>query len=175
MLSLLLLRHAKSSWDDTDLEDHDRQLTKRGTKAALRVGRYIAENNLIPDVIVSSDAIRTRATLTLVLKAIAPDLPPPTVITNDLYLAAPETILEVVVREAGVAKRIMVIGHNPGVHALALSLPASGRRSDLTALAMKFPTAALAEISFDMQIWGDVRPASGHLQRFVVPRSLSDA
>lgn len=193
----MLLRHAKSSWADATLDDHARQLAKRGTKAALAMGHYMADEGLIPEVVLCSDAIRTRATLTLILKAwqshgkravaavsaasstsatkaASAALPlPRAIITNALYLAAPEAILDVIADQAGSAARVLVIGHNPGLHALALSLPSNGRRADLASLAMKFPTAALAEITFERADWSDLRPASGHLRRFIVPRALT--
>jgi len=174
MLSLTLLRHAKSSWDDPDLDDHERQLTKRGTKAATRIGRYIAEAGagLAPDLILCSDAIRARATLALVLAELnAPA--PPTVISPELYLATPDTILDVITSNAGDACSILVVGHNPGLHALALSLPANGERDWIANIAIKFPTAALAHIIFDAESWADVGPATGRLERFVTPSSLA--
>ena len=171
MPRLTLLRHAKSSWDVPDLSDHERQLTKRGTKAAKRIARYITENDLIPDLILCSDAIRTRATLALILACF--DRPAPhTIVTEELYLAAPDDILRIIKRETGDARHVMVIGHNPGLHALALSLPGTGPVEALTQLAMKFPTAALAHISFDISDWAAVGPATGTLEHYVMPRSL---
>jgi phosphohistidine phosphatase len=172
MLTLILLRHAKSSWIDPDLGDHERQLTKRGAKAAGRMGRYIAENNLTPDLILCSDAIRTRATLALVLQAFGSPQPQ-TIIAEDLYLASPGTILTTIASQAGDARSIMVIGHNPGMHALALSLPAHGEKSDFAELAIKYPTAGLVEIAFDIEAWDALQPATGVLKRFIVPRSLA--
>lgn len=172
MLRLTLLRHAKSSWDEPDLDDHERQLNKRGTKAAARIGRYICENDLLPDLILSSDAIRARATLALVLSALAPPAPD-TRILPELYLAAPTTILGTVQAQADGARHILVIGHNPGLHALALSLPMSGERVDLAQLAMKYPTAALAHYSIDVADWSHVAPATARLERYIVPRALA--
>lgn len=171
MLRLSLLRHAKSSGDDPELDDHERQLTKRGTKAASRIGRYIAKHSLKPDLILCSGAIRTRATLALVIAAL--DQPPPaTVITERLYLAGPDHILGIIAEEAGQTPHVMVIGHNPGMHALALSLPAKAKQADLRRLALKYPTAALAHIVFDAESWAGIRPATGHLKCFVMPREL---
>ena len=172
MLALTLLRHAKSSWDDPDLADHERRLSKRGTKAAKRIGRYIAQAELAPDLIICSDAIRARATLALVLDQLEPP-PPSVIITGDLYLAAPETILQTLRNSAGDARHVMVIGHNPGLHALALSLPMRSNGDSLADIAMKFPTAALAHLIFDQTDWADVGPATGHLARYVTPRSLA--
>jgi len=173
MLKLSLLRHAKSGWDDPDLSDHERPLNSRGTKAATRMGRYIAEHDLCPELILCSDAIRTRATLTLILASLSPSIPH-TIITEALYLAAPDTIFKAIKKHAGDTAHVMVIGHNPGVHALALSLPASGEQSDIESLSLKFPTAALAHIHFNCDSWQDIAPATGHLDTFVVPRALSE-
>ena len=177
MLRLSLLRHAKSSWDEPDLGDHERQLTKRGTKAACRIARYIADNDLRPDLILCSDAIRTLATLTLLRPALGQPAPR-TVITAGLYLANPSQIMSVMSLETGKAPpgsapHVMVIGHNPGLHALALSLSRGGSKRDLSELAMKYPTAALAHFILDIDDWSDLETATGALDRFITPRSLS--
>jgi len=172
MRTLILLRHAKSRWTDPSVGDHERPLTKRGIKAASRMGRYIADNKLIPDLILCSDAVRTRATLKLVAEAVGEQLPP-TCITEDLYLASPDTILSMIASQPYVRRRIMVIGHNPGLHMLALTLPVNGETGDIADLAIKYPTAALAEISFDTDTWDDIQPATGTLKRFIVPRNLT--
>lgn len=171
MLRLTLLRHAKSSWDDPDLPDHERPLSKRGTRAAARIGRYIAEHHLTPELILCSDAIRARATLSLLLSMLDQPAPPAT-ISADLYLTDPDTILAALCANAGSAKHIMTIGHNPGLHALALSLAASSQANHLAQLAMKFPTAALAHFTFNTAAWADVTPATGTLELYVTPRSL---
>lgn len=172
MLTLILLRHAKSSWVDPGLDDHDRQLTKRGTKAASRMGRYVADNNLTPDLTLCSDATRTRETLAIILQAFDSPMPK-TIITEDLYQATPDTILATITRQAGDARSIMVIGHNPGLHTLALTLPANSATADFTELATKYPTAALVEISFGIKAWDTLQPATGTLKRFIVPGSLT--
>ena len=172
MLTLILLRHAKSGWIDPGLGDHERQLTKRGTKAASLMGRYIADNNLTPNLILCSDATRTRETLVLVLQGLG-SRTLQTVITEDLYLATPDTISATIARQAGGARSIMVIGHNPGLHTLALSLPVNSTTTDFTELAVKYPTAALVEISFNIKAWDAIQPATGTLKRFIVPRSLT--
>lgn len=170
MLTLLLLRHAKSSWDDPELEDFERPLAKRGTRAAHQIGALLADEDLKPDLVLCSGAVRTRATLTLLLPALGQP-PPEIVYDDDLYLAAPAVILESI-RRAGQARRLMVIGHNPGLHALALSLVGDGSRRDISALATKLPTAALAVIDFDCADWSEARPAAGRLKRYVTPRTL---
>lgn len=172
MITLLLFRHAKSDWSSPELEDHERPLTKRGTKAAPLVARHVAKERLKPDLILCSDSVRTRATLALLLPELK-GLPPEVVIEERLYLASAETILDVVRKNAGEGdEKVMVIGHNPGMHALALTLIGDGDKKALKQMAMKFPTAALAVISFDTDDWADVSPARGRLLSFVIPREL---
>ncbi|MGD9784938.1 MAG: histidine phosphatase family protein [Hyphomicrobiaceae bacterium] len=175
MLNLLLLRHAKSTWDDPTLDDFDRPLNKRGTKAASRIGRYLVETGLRPTLVLCSTAVRTRATLTLVMNELG--LPAPHVRYEDsLYLADAETLFDAVRSAPPDAQAamgpIMLVGHNPGMHALALELTGSGARSTLSDLAMQFPTAALAHISFQCDSWRDIAPAAGRIEAFILPRRL---
>ncbi|MFM1814534.1 MAG: hypothetical protein RLZ98_1229 [Pseudomonadota bacterium] len=171
MLTLSLLRHAKSSWDDTDLDDHERPLAKRGTKTAPLVGKFIA--NELPPInrVLCSDAVRTRATLTLVLAELGEPLPDISY-EPDLYLATPATYLRHLARCADADSHVMMVGHNPGMQMLALELTKVGEKKDLAALAQKFPTAALAVIQFDARAWREACRASGQLVRFVTPKEL---
>ncbi len=172
MLTLSLLRHAKSSWDDPALADHDRPLSKRGTKAAPEIAKYLKREELLPNLVLCSGAVRTRATLALILAEIgraAPEIR----YDDSLYLAAPETILQRVKDVEPRYTHLMVIGHNPGVHALALELTGGGERKAVAALATEFPTAALAVLTFDATRWGDIKTASGRLEHFVTPRRLA--
>lgn len=168
MLTLTLLRHAKSNWDDTNLDDFERPLAKRGLKAAPEMGRELAKLSPLPDRVLCSTAVRTRATLALVLAEM--DGPPPEISYEDsLYLALPELMLEDIQSKAGDARHVLVIGHNPGLHGLALALTGEGKRKDIQALAAKFPTAALAHLTFEAENWADVRPGTGTLEAFLTP------
>lgn len=89
-----------------------------------------------------------------------------------LYLASPRTIMLAVSKHDN--RHIMIVGHNPGLHALALELVGDGNRKLLAALAREFPTAALAVLAFDCENWKDVAPATGQLSHFVTPRRLAD-
>ncbi len=171
MPTLLLLRHAKSDWHTPGLDDHDRPLNKRGSKAAPLVGKYLSKEDLKPDLILCSDAVRTRATLTLILPELGPPSPE-TVVDEGLYLASPETILTTIRHHGQDNDKVMVIAHNPGLHALALTLCGDGPKKDLQRLSMKFPTAALAVIDFPGTDWNDAGPYAGTLKAFVVPREL---
>lgn len=181
-LTLLLLRHAKSGWDNPDLDDIERPLAPRGVEAAPRMGAYIAAAGLKPDLVLCSTAERTRQTLSLMLPHLGE--PQPEIdYAPALYLAAASELIERIRTIApppggpgdprsAMPRRVMLVGHNPGMHSAAMTLAGSGRRHDITALASKFPTAALAVLTFDSPRWRDVRPASGHLAAFVTPRTL---
>lgn len=172
MLTLLLLRHGKSSWDDPTLDDFDRPLAKRGTKAAALIGGYIATHGIVPDLVLCSTAVRTRATLTLVLNEIS-DVTPKVFYDDGLYLADAGTLIEKLQAIEGPHNVVMLIGHNPGLHAVALELTGSGRKTALQALAMQFPTAAMAHITFEADSWRKIGSASGQLVDFILPRKLS--
>ena len=170
-LTLLLLRHAKSGWDDPALEDIARPLAPRGIKAAPQIAAYIAASGLVPDLVLCSSAVRTRETLALMLPR-WPRPAPPVRFEDTLYLAAASEIIDRVRAVPDGPRRLMVVGHNPGLHAAAMALAGTGRRQDITALASKFPTAALAVLTFERRLWNDVRPTTGHLDRYVTPHTL---
>jgi len=170
MLTLSLLRHAKSSWVDPAQKDFDRPLAERGREAAPRVGAYMAKEGLEPDVILCSPAVRARQTLDLVLPQLAAQ---PTVEYEDLfYLAAPSVLLARVRRIAAKVEHILIIGHDPGMQGLAVDLAAKGDPELLQAVASKFPTAGLAVITFKTNDWSKVAPGKGHLIQFMTPKRL---
>lgn len=170
MLTLLLLRHAKSSWDDLAGDDHDRVLSERGNRAAPLMGAYLARHGLMPDIVLCSTAARTRATLDLVLPVLEPA--PEVLHERGLYLADAEDLLARLHTLPGRYKRALMIGHNPGLEDLARMLCARGDTASLAALGVKFPTAGLAIITFETTKWQMLSPGSGTLERFITPRSL---
>lgn len=175
MLTLLLLRHAKSSWDNPALADYDRPLAKRGVKAAPRVGAELAALGLHPALILCSGAARARETLSLVLPAIAE--PAPEVIYDDaFYMASPDALLAMLrtlPAGGGAPKSVMVVGHNPGLEELAELLVGDGEAEAQEVMAEKFPTCALAVITFDADNWSDIAPGTGKLTRFITPARLT--
>lgn len=172
MLTLSLLRHAKSSWADPDLDDHDRPLAKRGAKAMPVVAKFMRQEKLRPGIVLCSDAMRTRATLALLLAEMGP--PAPRIVYDEaLYLATPGTILARIADLGEDERHVLVVGHNPGLHALALELIGEGDRKTLSLLAREFPTGALAVLSFTAGSWREVAKASGHLEHFTTPRQLA--
>jgi phosphohistidine phosphatase len=171
MKTLALFRHAKSDWGDAGLGDFDRPLAPRGRKAAPRMGRAIRELGLVPDLILCSEARRARETWNLAGPEIAgkPELR----FRRDLYLAAPRTILRAVQGTAPAVRTVIVIGHSPGMENLALNL--CGPDSDpeqVGALRDKFPTAALAVLTFELDDWTKIGPGVGRLRHFLRPRDL---
>lgn len=183
MLTLTLFRHAKSSWDDPDIEDHERPLAKRGTLDAPRMARWLADwsadNGRPIDLIICSDAVRTRATIALAMPEITRRIgkrPPPQTpaIETDaaLYLATPEVILERLAKVAAASRHVVVVGHNPGLHMLALALVGSGDGEAIAALAQKFPTSAIAIFESAAGAFGELRLASGKLAAFMTPKRL---
>jgi phosphohistidine phosphatase len=170
MLELLLLRHAKSRWDQPGVDDHDRELAPRGERAARRMGRLLAERRLVPDRVLCSTA--RRAARTWELAAAELGGAPEPVLDRALYLATPERLLEAVRRRGGDARRLLVVGHNPGMHAFATLVAADGAADARARLAAKFPTAALAQVAVDAPSWSGLATGSGRLAAFWRPRDL---
>jgi phosphohistidine phosphatase len=167
MKTLTLLRHAKSGWDDPIAQDFDRPLNPRGRRAARAVAEEMLRLGLGFDLVLASPARRVVETIEEVDRVVAPLSPR---YERDIYLAAPETLLEFVRRADDGASRLLIVGHNPGLEALALALTGPGSlRHDLEA---KYPTAALAEIALPAERWAEVREGSGELRAFIRPRDL---
>jgi phosphohistidine phosphatase len=143
MLELLLLRHAKSAWDEPGVGDHERDLAPRGLRAAPRVGRLMREEGLVPDLALCSTATRARRTWELVAAELGREVPVQHL--RGLYLAPPARMLDAVRRQdAGTARRIVLVGHDPGMHALAARLAGVGDPALVQLVREKFPTGALA-------------------------------
>lgn len=171
MLTLYLLRHAKSSWDDAGLPDHDRPLSSRGERDALRIGAYLAEHFAQPSLVVCSTAKRTRETLRLAGPSIGVD-EAAVAYDSSVYEVPPSRLISRIRALPNEAKVVLVIGHNPSMQGAALELTGRGESAAIRNLAVKFSTAALAVLEFDVDHWSDVRPASGHLTAYVRPKDL---
>jgi phosphohistidine phosphatase len=172
MRTLVLLRHAKSSWDQSGLDDFSRPLAERGLKAAPVMGAHLSSIGAAPELILCSTAVRTRATLDLVLPACT--TPPGRILFEDaLYLASASDLLARLRTVPSNIKRVMLVGHNPGIHDLARGLAGQGARANLEALRLKFPTAGLAILTFDARSWSDVGLRTGTLTHFATPARLA--
>ena len=164
MKTLLVLRHAKSSWKHPETSDHDRPLNKRGKRDAPSMGRLVAAKGLLPDVIVSSTAKRARRTADEVAQHSGYE--GAVQLERHLYLASPDEVVDVVRSVAGGARRVMVVGHNPGLEDLVARL--AGRPETL-------PTAALAEVRLSIRSWKELKTSSsGTLAGIWRPRELPD-
>jgi phosphohistidine phosphatase len=171
MQTLILLRHAKSSWDHPGLDDFDRPLADRGLKAAPRMGDYLQSQSIKPDLIVCSSSVRTRQTLALITPQL--DSQPKAIFEDDLYLATASNLLERIQALPARAHTVILIGHNPGFHDVAQLLIKSGDHADQAALATKFPTCAAAIITFPVKRWSEIAPHTGHLTTFMTPSRLA--
>ncbi len=169
MLTLYLFRHAKSAWDDPSLADVDRPLAPRGERAAPAMATYMSTQGLQPDLVLCSAARRTRDTWALMAGTLGQ---PRTTYLEEIYEAEAPALAAAIRRAPADARRLMLIGHNPGLQDLSLSLIGSGDRAGRKALAEKFPTAALAVIDFDIETWRDLAPATGGLTLFMIPKCL---
>ncbi|MFL5926008.1 MAG: SixA phosphatase family protein [Gaiellaceae bacterium] len=166
MQTLLLLRHAKSSWDDPALDDHERPLAPRGRRASGRICAHMRSTRLEPEVVLCSTARRARETLELV----RPAFPSSVVsIEDELYAASADELLTRIRRVGDSVASVLVIGHNPGLQQLALLLASGG--DGLEQLEAKFPTAALATLTLDAT-WSRLAPGGASLAAYVVPRQL---
>ena len=178
MRQLLLLRHAKSSWDDPAQSDHARPLNARGRSAAAGVRAAMRDLGLVPDVILVSSARRTLQTL----EALSPwDETPIIEPMNGLYLASAAQIVQTLQGIAETVRSLMVIGHNPGLHDLALTLVGAHAMSSHGPLTRKlaegFPAGGLAEFTI-ARAWRDLGEGGGEgggrLVRFLSPRDLPE-
>ena len=170
--TLLLMRHAKSSWDDPALDDFDRPLGARGQKAARRMGGYVERNGLAPDFVLCSAARRARETWKLARESIGGEIRSRA--ARDLYLASPDRLLRAIRSIPDGVGRLLVIAHNPGIQELAVRLDAGaddGRADGPSAeMRAKFPTAALAVLSIDARSWSEAARGRARLMDFAVPR-----
>ena len=168
MRTLYLLRHAKSSWDEPDRDDHDRPLAGRGVRATPYVAAHMRRQAITPRLILCSSARRTRETLGLLGDAVPIDC---TVqVEEDLYDASADDLLHRLRAVPADADHVMVIGHNPALQRLAWLLARSGE--GLSRLTRKFPTAALATLHADVDDWSQLSRGCARLADFVRPKDL---
>ena len=162
MKRLLVMRHAKSSWKEAGLSDHDRPLNKRGRKTAPVLGGLLVEQQMVPDLIVASTAERTRKTAELVAEACQYEQQ--IIHESHLYLAPPSMYFNVIGQMPNELETILVIGHNPGVEDLVALLTDRFR---------PMPTGALAELILDIDAWRQLNgKTAAELRNFWLPREL---
>jgi phosphohistidine phosphatase len=168
MKTIYLLRHAKSSWANPEIGDLDRPLATRGQRATEKIANHLREHGVKPALVLCSSARRTRETLALVAPALgsAAEL----VFEEGLYAASAADLLSRLRRIPKTTPSVMIVGHNPGLQDLALSL--CGRGVLLARLREGFPTTALAILRSPITSWSELRPRDAELIDFVAPREL---
>ena len=164
MKTLLLLRHAKSSWKDTSVKDFDRPLNQRGLKAAPAIGRLMRKRKLQPELVLSSPAERARQTTQLVLEAAG--LKTEVRYDERIYEASAARLFEIVSQIDEEAGMVMMVGHNPGFEELLEALTGEAR---------SLSTAALACIELDSEKWSKVKAGGNQLAWLVKPKELKSA
>jgi phosphohistidine phosphatase len=159
---LLILRHAKSSWKDPGLDDHERPLNKRGKRDAPRMGCLLKQEGLLPDLILSSTAVRARTTAEMV--ADAGRYRGRLELTPELYEATPEAYVNALSELDDDLRSVMVVGHNPGLEQLLHLLTGSDEA---------LPTAALAKVELEIATWSELdRSPRGSLAQLWRPKDL---
>jgi phosphohistidine phosphatase len=177
MRRLMLFRHAKTQSDAPSGRDQDRRLDERGRSDAAEIGGWIARNPPFPDLVQVSPAVRAQQTWEIAWEAMKDRVPEPVVESvDDIYGAHPAQLLQAIrMAAASDPKRLMLVGHNPGMHELALALAGSGDAAGRKVLADNLPTSGLAIFDFDVKDWNDVAFRRGKLVLFVSPKLLKRA
>ena len=166
-----LFRHAKSSWEDPTLADVDRPLAPRGRRACETMGRYMRFADVRPDVVLCSPSVRTRQTIETLLPALDGDVP--VAYEEALYHGGPDDLMDRLRRVPDKFNSVLIVGHNPALQALAVSLAGAGDPDEMARLRAKFPTAGMATLVLREDHWRDLAPDACELHSFVVPRELA--
>jgi phosphohistidine phosphatase len=165
---VLLLRHAKSSWENLELADHERPLAPRGRRAAIVMAEHLRRERVRPALVLCSSALRARETLELIAPGLVEQ--PAIRFERELYAASAERLLERVRAIEDGVECALLIGHNPGLEDLALILAGSGEK--LARVGRKYPTGALAMLEFAGH-WRELGPGGAKLTDFITPKQLA--
>jgi phosphohistidine phosphatase len=175
MRRLMLLRHAKTETNAPSGRDQDRRLDDRGHRDAAEIGGWIGRHPPFPDSVLVSPAIRAHQTWEIAWAAMKDVVPQPQVeFLPELYGANPAQLLHTIRAATGDPRQMMLVGHNPGMHELALALAGSGDAKARKALGDNLPTSGLAVFGFAIDDWSDVAFRHGRLVSFVSPKLLKE-
>lgn len=170
MKRLILMRHAKSSWDDSAQDDHDRPLNARGQRAATLVGAHLEQLGVRPDLALCSSARRTQETWRRVEAVLTAS--PRVRVERALYLASGDSMLDRLRELEDDVTSVVLVAHHPGTCELARALAGSGPAAARARLRGKFPTGALADLEVDLARWRDLAPGKARLVSFTTPKDL---
>jgi phosphohistidine phosphatase len=173
MRRLILLRHSTAVRAEPGESDQDRVLTAEGRADAAMVGAYLANHSFRPDRVLVSPAARTRDTWRQVAAALL--VTPDAGFDQRIYNATPQTLFNVLAEGPDGARAVLMLGHNPGLHELAVLLVANGDIDLRERLRENFPTSGIAVIDFALDSWSKLHPHSGRLERFVSPKLIAGA
>ncbi|MCX6151173.1 MAG: histidine phosphatase family protein [Ignavibacteriales bacterium] len=161
MKTLLLVRHAKSSWKESELDDKDRPLNKRGEHDAPIIGKLLMKRKIIPDLIITSPAVRALTTAEIIANEL--DYSKKKIIINDdVYLASTRELIDVISDIKHEIKTVMLFGHNPGITDFLNHLCID--KVD------NMPTCSVACIEFEIDSWNNVKNSKGKLKFFEHPK-----
>jgi phosphohistidine phosphatase len=163
MKNLIIMRHAKSDWENSSVSDFDRPLNERGLKAATFMGSVVQEKNKIPDLILSSPANRAKTTAKLFAKTCK--YPGEIQYNDELYFGSLDEIIKIVKECDNKHQSIMIVGHNPTWESLVYRLLKSTAN-------VQMPTAAIASLIFKIANWHELRPKTGELEFLLIPKEL---
>lgn len=150
MKTLLVMRHAKSSWKDQEIPDHDRPLKKRGRKDIVNMAKLLKKKGLVPDYIISSTAVRAKDTASLMIEKL--NFKGKFEFIEEFYMAEPETYIEHIAKVSDKVDTLLIIGHNPGLEGLVMTLG-----DKITSL----PTGSIAKLYLFIDKWSELSSDTG--------------
>ncbi len=169
---LYILRHAKAETGAASQDDHDRRITQRGLEAASAMGHFFTRQGIRPDAVICSTAVRARETWAEVMNAYGRDVP--TEFADRLYLASVNETMQLIAQANENVQRLLIVGHNPGLHQFSLKLAKSGAQELMDTIGIKFPTCSFAAVALGDAPWKDIAHMHGELKAFVTPSMLGD-
>jgi phosphohistidine phosphatase len=173
MRRLMLLRHSAAERANPGESDQARQLSPEGRADAATIGAYLGSHAFRPDRVLVSPSTRTRETWRQVAAALR--TAPEAIFDERIYDATAQNLFNVIAEAAGDARSVLMLGHNPGLHELAILLVATGDIDTRERLRENFPTSGVAIIDFAIDNWAKLHPRSGRLERFVSPKLIASA
>ena len=170
MLELYVMRHAKSSWDNLQLPDHDRPLSDRGKRNAKKICEFFVKKKIKFDLVLVSSSIRTKKTLKILQKKL--EKPKKIITSKSLYLANENKIALKIKKIKKDYKKVLLINHEPAVTNLVNYLVKNKENSLFKLMNYKFSTAAFAKIVFDLDNWSKINDRTGLLKNFIRPKDI---